>query len=231
MKYSRLLQLLIGSFMFYVGEDGGGGTPTPTPAPASSPSPSPSPTPTPAPAAVKSGNPLLDDPIETIPVEWQAHARELRRENAKFRELAKTFDEKAAQDKIDAAVKAAVDAQDAKTQEILKKERDTLNRRVIGVEVRTEAAKLGIQNMDDLKLVDTSKLAVNDETGEVAGVAELLAEFKKTRPYLFKEPVVDTTQSLKTPKKDGAKAFDARTATKEEIEADAKSRGLNLKNY
>jgi hypothetical protein len=228
MRYGKLLRLLIGNLMFYAVDDEGGGGGAPSPSPAPTPTPAPVPTPTPA---AKTGNPLLDRPLDEIPSEWLEHAKELRRENARLREITKSVDEKATKEKLEAAVREAVDAQAVKTQEIIKTERDASNRRIINAEVRAAATNLGIQNMDDLKLVDASKLTINEDTGEVLGVSELLAEFKRTRPYLFKEPVVDTTQARRTPDKTGGKPFDARTATPDEIKADAKARGLTLKNY
>lgn len=179
--------------------------------------------------APKAPNPLLEGPIEEVPDAWREHARELRRENANLREKAKLVDENAAKAKLEAAVREAIDAQAAKTDEIIKNERAASDKRIVNTEVRAAALALGIQSMDDLKLIDTSKLTVNQETGEVSGVSELLTELKTAKPYLFKEPVVDTTQSRSTPPKDKGKVFDARNATPEELAADAKQRGLKLK--
>jgi len=173
----------------------------------------------PAPAApvtppVKTGNPLLDLPIEEVPDQWREHARELRREA-----------------KIDEAVKKAIDAQKVETKATLDAERAASDRRIINSEVKAVAVSLGLQDVDAIKLIDTSSLKVDETTGEVAGVAELLTTFKTAKPYLFKEPLASTSSTSTPPPKKKAETFDARTATKEEIAADAKSRGLNLKAF
>jgi len=190
----------------------------------------------PAPAApvtppVKTGNPLLDLPIEEVPDQWREHARELRRENASLREKTKVIDEAAAQAKIDEAVKKAIDAQKVETKATLDAERAASDRRIINSEVKAVAVSLGLQDVDAIKLIDTSSLKVDETTGEVAGVAELLTTFKTAKPYLFKEPLASTSSTSTPPPKKKAETFDARTATKEEIAADAKSRGLNLKAF
>ena len=187
-------------------------------------------TPAATPPASKTGNPILDLPIEQVPEEWREHARELRRENASLRALAKQVDDKAAQERIDAAVKAASDAHKAETQALLQGTRDAANKRIIQAEVRAAATALGLKDADGLKLLDTSALTI-DDSGDVFGVAELLAEFKKNKPYLFKEAVSDTAQSRRTPDRNSGKPFDARTARPEEIAADAKARRLTLKQH
>jgi hypothetical protein len=179
----------------------------------------------------KTGNPLLDLPIEEVPDQWREHAKELRRENASLREKTKVIDEAAAQAKIDEAVKKAVDAQEAKTKAILDTERAASDRRIINAEVKAVAVALGLQDVDAIKLLDTSTLKVDEATGEVVGVSDLLAAFKTAKPYLFKEPPVSSSNPNPPPPKKKLETFDARTATKEEIAADAKSRGLNLKSF
>jgi hypothetical protein len=184
----------------------------------------------PAAPPVKTGNPLLDLPIDQVPDQWRDHARELRRENAALREKAKAIDEAAAQAKIDDAVKKAVDAQKAEAEATREADRQASNRRIINAEVKAVALSMGIQDVDALKLVDTSALKV-DDAGEVAGVSEVLEAFKTAKPYLFKAPVVDTTQTRHTPPPKKVETFNARTATKEEIAADAKARGLTLRAF
>lgn len=186
----------------------------------------------PATPPVKTGNPLLDLPIEEVPDQWREHARELRRENASLREKTKAIDEAAAQAKIDEAVKRAIDAQKADTKATLDAEREASNRRIINAEVKAIAISLGLQDVDAIKLLDTSSLKVDETTGEVAGVAELLATFKTAKPYLFKEPPASTSSTgTPPPKPKKVETFDARTATKEELVADAKARGLNIKMF
>lgn len=179
-------------------------------------------------APVKTGNPLLDLPIDEVPDAWREHARELRRENASLREKTKAIDEAAAQAKIDDAVKKAIDAQEAKTKAILEDERKASHRRIVNSEVKGIALSLGIQDADAIKLIDTSSLTV-DENGEVAGVSELLEAFKSAKPYLFKEPAISTSHAGDPPPKKKPETFDARSATTEEVKAKAREMGFKIK--
>lgn len=186
-------------------------------------------TPPAAPPAPKTGNPLLDLPLDKVPDEWREHARELRRENAALREKTKAIDEAAAQKKLDDAVQAALEAERAKTKELIETERKAAHKITINAELRVIAARMGMVNLDDLKLADTSSLTVNAETGEVVGVQDLLTAFKESRPYLFKEPTSSTSHAGNPPPKEKPQLFDARTATPEEVAAQAKRLGLKIK--
>lgn len=196
---------------------GGGGPPATPPA-----------TPPVTPPA-KTGNPLLDLPLEDIPDQWREHAKELRRENAGLRDRLKPIDEAAAQAKIDDAVKKAVEAQQAETKAILDAERNASNRRIINAEVKAVAVALGIQDADAIKLVDISALKVDEATGEVVGVTELIEAFKTAKPYLFKEPPVSSSHIGDPPPKKKVESFSALKATPEELKAKAKEMGLKIK--
>ncbi len=50
--------------------------------------------------------------------------------------------------------------------------------------LRAEAMRAGMVDLDGLKLVDTSDVAV-DEHGEVTGAATLMASVKRAKPWLF----------------------------------------------
>lgn len=175
----------------------------------------------------KTGNPLLDLPIEEVPDQWREHAKELRRENANLRAITKTIDEAAAQKKLDDAVADALAKERVKTQELLDNERKATHKVTINSELRVIAARMGMVNLDDLKLADTSTLAVNTETGQVVGAEALLTAFKESRPYLFKEPSSSTSHAGDPPPKEKPKVFDARTATPEERAAKAKELGIS----
>lgn len=56
--------------------------------------------------------------------------------------------------------------------------------RLIRAELKTEALRAGMIDLDGLKLIDTHALKLNAE-GEVEGVARLMAELRKTKPWLF----------------------------------------------
>ncbi len=60
--------------------------------------------------------------------------------------------------------------------------------RLIRAEMKAEAVRAGIVDLDGLKLLDLSGARLNDN-GEVEGAAALLAALKRDKPWLF------TTQS------------------------------------
>ncbi len=183
-----------------------------------------------APAA-RPGNPLLDAPLEDIPDQWREHARELRRENAKWREMARQQDESAQQRRLDEAVAAARREHEEKTGALLQAERAAAGKRIVAAEVRAMAQAMGIADLDALKLLDTSCVAVDADSGEVSGVGELLEQFKLAKPYLFREAARDTTQTRGVPLAANGRKFDARSATREELAADARARGLNIRQF
>ncbi|WP_284944555.1 hypothetical protein [Acidisoma cladoniae] len=51
-------------------------------------------------------------------------------------------------------------------------------------ELKTEAVRAGIVDLDGLRLVDTTTLQVN-ERGEVTGASALMEHFKRQKPWLF----------------------------------------------
>jgi hypothetical protein len=51
-------------------------------------------------------------------------------------------------------------------------------------EVKAEAVRAGMVDLDGLKLLDTSTLTVG-EHGEVAGIAALMDHFRRSKPWLF----------------------------------------------
>ena len=60
----------------------------------------------------------------------------------------------------------------------------TLNERIIRAELKAEAVRHGMIDLDGLKLIDASALKV-DEAGEVRGAAAAMREFKRAKPWLF----------------------------------------------
>jgi hypothetical protein len=181
--------------------------------------------------AAKPGNPLLDAPLEEIPDQWREHARELRRENAKWREMARQQDESAQQRRLDDALAVARREHEEKTSALLQAERAAAGKRIVAAEVRSVALALGIQDLDALKLLDTSRVSVDADSGEVGGVRELLEQFRQSKPYLFRETARDTTQTRGAPPAANGRKFDARHATREELASDAKARGLRIKQF
>ena len=56
--------------------------------------------------------------------------------------------------------------------------------RLIRAEMKAEAIRAGMVDLDGLKLADTSGLTV-DEAGEVQGAAALMQSLRKAKPWLF----------------------------------------------
>lgn len=106
------------------------------------------------------------------------YVQELRHESASYRTKAAEA-EKKAQEAADAAKKAQDEA-DAKTKEAETK----ANERIIRAELKAEAIKAGMVDLDGLKLADLSTVKLN-EAGEVEGAAELMEALKKSKPFLF----------------------------------------------
>lgn len=106
------------------------------------------------------------------------YVRELRNENKGLR-LKLSEQEKAAKESADAVTKAAKDA-DEKVTAAAKASND----RIARAELKAVALKAGIVDIDGLKLVDLSKLTLDDK-GEVQGADALIDELKKSKPYLF----------------------------------------------
>lgn len=56
--------------------------------------------------------------------------------------------------------------------------------RVVRAELKAEAVRAGMVDLDGLKLVDTGKVRV-DEKGEVVGADTVMRELKRAKPWLF----------------------------------------------
>lgn len=161
------------------------------------------------------------------------YVTELRSENASYRTRAIEAERKAqeaearatkAAEEAEAKAKKAAEEADAK----VKESHTSAEQRIIRAELKAEAIKAGMVDLDGLKLADLSSIKI-DEKGEVAGAIELMAALKESKPYLFKE-ATSTSSTSTPPKKDPPKPFDARTATPEERKAKAREMGLNLKH-
>lgn len=63
----------------------------------------------------------------------------------------------------------------------LQKEADT---RLIHAELKTEAVRAGMIDLDGLKLIDFAKVRLN-ENHEVDGASQLMSQLKQTKPWLF----------------------------------------------
>jgi hypothetical protein len=56
--------------------------------------------------------------------------------------------------------------------------------RVMKAELKTEAVRAGMIDLDGLKLIDTTKLKLTSE-GEVEGAYDFMRHLKKAKPWLF----------------------------------------------
>ena len=66
----------------------------------------------------------------------------------------------------------------------LQEARGQATRRLIQAELKAEAWKSGMIDLDGLKLIDADEIAV-DDTGEVKGAAALVARLRRSKPWLF----------------------------------------------
>lgn len=160
------------------------------------------------------------------------YVQELRQENASYRTRANDAEKKAQE--AEAAAKKAkeeADAAIAKAQtdadEKVKQKHTESEQRIIRAELKAEAIKAGMVDLDGLKLADLSAVKI-DEQGNVVGAEELLKSLKESKPYLFKE-VSSTSHAGDPPPKKDPTPFDARKATPEEVAAKAREMGLKIK--
>ena len=77
-----------------------------------------------------------------------------------------------------------LEARAAELQARLEELEKTTESRVIRSELKAEAIRAGMVDLDGLKLVETDGLTL-DAKGEVAGAAELMRELRRSKPWLF----------------------------------------------
>ncbi len=70
------------------------------------------------------------------------------------------------------------------------------NARLVRAELKAEAVKAGMVDLDGLKLLELADVRLTED-GEVAGAAELLARLKRAKPWLF--GVAASSSSLVNP--------------------------------
>lgn len=154
----------------------------------------------------------------TPPPEKETFSREyvseLRQENKGYRLKASEMEAKAKAAE-EAAKKAAEEAKAEKEQTI-----NAANERIIRAELKAEAIKAGMIDLDGLKLADLASVKLND-AGEVEGADKLMEALKAAKPYLFKQP--STSSSKEPPPNDPPKPKDVRHMTKAEYDAFRKS--------
>jgi hypothetical protein len=143
--------------------------------------------------------------------------QELRDENKRYRLKAKELEEKLNSmssvqnnqaNKSEDLTKKAEEAADLAKKALDKsnKLQGTIEKRLINSELQQIASKEGLIDMDAFKMADLSNVKVSDE-GEVVGAKEIIADLKKSKPYLFKEVTTSNKNS-------GAPPVDANAAEK-----------------
>lgn len=152
------------------------------------------------------------------------YVQELRAENAKYRTSTKEAG-KAAEQALAEAEKAKAEA-DARVAQVV----SAADQRIIRAELKAEAIKSGMVDLDGLKLADLSAVKL-DENGEVTGAAELMTSLKEAKPYLFTPPADTTTTTKEPPAKKEPAPFNARTATEAERQAKARELGITIKTH
>ncbi|WP_158285482.1 phage scaffolding protein [Azospirillum sp. TSA6c] len=163
-----------------------------------------------------------------LPPEPQTFSREyvseLRGENKTWRLKAQAAEDAAAKAKADAdAATAAAKAAEEKAQADAAAARSAAekaaNERIIRAELKAEAIKAGMVDLDGLKLADLSTVTIGED-GNVTGATELLAKLKEGKPYLFGAPPAHSSQpNPPPPAPDKVPPSDVRKMTKEEYEA------------
>jgi hypothetical protein len=68
--------------------------------------------------------------------------------------------------------------------------------RLIRAELKAEALRAGMVDLDGIKLADTAQLSIDDK-GEVPGAAALMQQLKRAKPWLFGG--VSTSSGAKAP--------------------------------
>lgn len=91
---------------------------------------------------------------------------------------------------VDAAVLKAKD--DAKTEVLAE-----ADKRVLFAELKGEAIKAGMVDVDGLKLADLSSVTLKD--GKLDGADALFAGLKESKPYLFGQPSTSSSNPQKPP--------------------------------
>lgn len=105
-----------------------------------------------------------------------------------------------------------------------------VNKRYIRAELKAEALKAGLVDIDALRMFDTSTLEIN-ESGDVVGVADLIDEMKVSKPYLFQGYAKDTSSDKKTPGADKITSKNALDMSDEEFAASARDLGIHVDNF
>jgi hypothetical protein len=87
-------------------------------------------------------------------------------------------------------------AQNAQLEDSLREARESADRRLIQVELKAEATKAGMVDIDGLKLADLAEITI-DNDGNVRGAAALIGRLRRDKPWLF--PVQSSSSAAGVP--------------------------------
>jgi hypothetical protein len=82
---------------------------------------------------------------------------------------------------------AALRARNEALENSLKEVRESSDRRMIQTELRAEATRRGMVDLDGLKLIDDGEIVI-DAKGVVHGVASAMTKLRRDKPFLFGAP-------------------------------------------
>jgi len=135
------------------------------------------------------------------------YVHDLREESKSLRLKVQALDKEAA-DKIAAAEAAAAQKQKELQDSYTAKEQK-YNERIMRSELKTHAVAAGMIDLEDLALVDMSKLTITED-GDVEGAEDLIKALKEKKAYLFKEHKTSTYTGDKKPEKNKDKEKNSR---------------------
>ena len=148
--------------------------------------------------------------------EAQADARKLREAEAE-RERLQLVEEKKFREAYEGERKRAEEIEAG-----WKERHKQSEQRYLRSELKAHAAALGMRDIDDIALADTSTVKL-DDNGDVIGAREAIAALKERKPYLFAEPSAPKTPKTPSgptppPPRGDTPARDAFAMTDEEFE-------------
>lgn len=123
--------------------------------------------------------------------ELRAENKGLRLKNQELQTKVDGFDQATA----DAVQKAVEEAKAQTREEVLAEASKEADKRVMQAELKGEAVKAGLIDLDQLKLLDLSAVTLKD--GKLEGAEALFEGLKTSKPYLFGEK--QSTSTTETP--------------------------------
>jgi len=161
--------------------------------------------------------------------EWRTYAQGLRKVQGKYRternDARRQLAEIQAQREADKAAREAdlaalrTESENAKNAAIAEA-RAAGDQRLVRYHLKAALGAEKCKDVDDaLKIIDASGIKISD-AGDVEGAEALIAELKKSKPYLFDGVASSTTSSTSaTPPRDAGGAKHAKDMSKEEYDA------------